>query len=183
MRHYFIVILLLASLLSKAQPFLFCEKQVNQTNYSKITIPDAKGFFKSSIPKVKEGHYESKPLGGVQSSYTDILNIAYKKEGVIFHFMKGNTSGYASEEYVLRMISIYKKSPTVLTCDSLRVGDVVSLASLGLTTNDYIRDITMKAKYGYFVKNGIKYAVVIASKNKFGIDTQLKIKKIIIDFR
>jgi hypothetical protein len=183
MKHYFIIVLLVISLFCKAQqPFLFCEKQVNQVNYSQITIPDAKVFFKST-PKVKEGHYESKPLGGVPGSYTDVLNVAYKKEGVIFHFMKGNTSGYASEEYVLRMITINRKSPNIMTCDSLRIGDLVTLKGLGYTTNDYTRDITMKAKYGYFTKNGIKYAVVIASKGKLAADSDLKIKKVIIDFR
>jgi hypothetical protein len=183
MKHYFVVILLFTSLFSKAQqPFLFCEKHVNQTNYSQITLADAKVFFKS-VPKVKENHYESKPMGSVPGSYTDVLSIAYKKEGVTFHFMKGDAAGYASEEYVLRMISINKKFPGIMSCDSLRIGDEVTLASLGFTTNDYTRDITMKAKYGSFVKNGIKYAVVITTKGKLTKDSELKIKRIIIDFR
>lgn len=183
MKHYFVVVLLLTSLFCKAQqPFLFCEKQVNQTNYSQITIPEAKVFFKS-IPKVKESHYESKPSGGGTGSYTDVLYITYKKEGVTFHFMKGNTSGYVSEEYVLRAISINKKFSTVQSCDGFHIGDHVTLNTLGLTTNDYIRDITMKAKYGYFFKNGIRYSVVITSKGKLTADSELKIKKMIIDIR
>jgi hypothetical protein len=183
MKHYFVVILLFTSLFCQAQqPFLFCEKQVNQTNYSQITLPDAKIFFKS-IPKIKENHYDTKPMGGVPGSYTDVLNIAYKKEGVTFHFMKGNTAGYASEEYVLRMISISKKFPGIMSCDSLRIGDEVTLASLGFTINDYTKDITSKAKYGSFLKSGIKYAVVITTKGKLTNDSELKIKKMIIDFR
>jgi hypothetical protein len=183
MKHYFVIVLLFTSLFCKAQqPFLFCEKQVNQLNYSQITIPDAKVFF-PSIPKVKEVHLESKPMGDVSDSYTDVLTVAFKKEGLCFHFMKGNTSGYASEDYVLRMITISKKNPNIVSCDNLHIGDVVTLAELGLTTSDYTRDLTMKARYGSFMKNGVKYAIVITSKGKFAADTQLKIKKIIIDLR
>ncbi len=183
MKHYFVIVLLITSLFSKAQqPFIFCEKQVNQVNYSQITIPDAKVFFKS-IPKIKQSHIEYKPMGGVPGSYTDLQMIAYKKEGVVFHFMKGNTAGYASEDYVLRIISISKKSSAIQTCDGFRIGDLVTLNTLGLTLDDYIRDITMKAKYGSFTKNGIKYSVVIATKGKLTTDSQLKIKRIIIDFR
>jgi hypothetical protein len=183
MKHYFVVILLLSSFFCNAQEtFLFCEKQVNQILYSQITIPEAKVFF-NSIPKVKEGHFESKPLGGIPGSYTDWYNVAYKKEGVNFRFMKGNTPGYASEEYVLRMVTINKKSPNVLSCDSLHIGDVVTLAGLGLTANDYVRDITMKAKYGDFTKNGVRYSVVITTKGKLTTDSHLRIKQIILDFR
>jgi hypothetical protein len=183
MKHYFVVILLVKSFFCDAQEtFLFCEKQVNQILYSQITIPEAKVFFKS-IPKIKEGHFESKPLGGIPGSYTDWYNITYKKEGVNFRFMKGNTAGYASEEYVLRMITISKKSPTIVSCDSLHIGDVVTLAGLGLSTNDYIRDITMKAKYGDFMKNGAKYSVVITTKGTLTESSHLKIKQITLDLR
>jgi hypothetical protein len=182
MKHSFIIILLLAPFLCKAQTFLFCEKQVNQINYSQITIPDAKIFFKST-PKVKESHFESKTVGGVPASYADLFLISYKREGVTFRFIKGNTEGYASEEYMLRTITIHKKSANVVSCDSLHVGDVVTLAELGLTTNDYIRDITMKAKHGGFMKNGVNYSVVITTKGKLTAASHLKIKQIILDLR
>jgi hypothetical protein len=188
MRRNLIFTFIVFHLFSKGQkPILFSDKNVSGFNYSQFLISDAKTFFKSKY-KTKENHISAKPLGGGACFFTDHISIGFKKEGVSFFFergsypeyVEGNYPAYIVKEYALRTIVINKNFPNILTRDSLYVGKVTTLSSIGVGLADYKSPQTIKNNYGVIVKDHIEYHLTLISRDKLTLNTPLKIKSIII---